>query len=334
MPTGIGRRLFLSAFGGASVAWPFAALAQQQPGLRRIGVLMLYEEQNPQAQSLLATFRKALVERGWEQGRNITLVERWVGTEPSRIDNGAKELVESRPELIISSSSPTTAALLHATHIIPIVFAQVIDPVGQGFVASMSHPGGNATGMANLEASMTGKWVELLKEIVPNLARIAIPYNPPTTPYADIYLKFFKSSAPPQGVEITAVPVADLGELEKLAVAWAKEPGSAIIPMPSGFVTAQVGEIAALMAKYRLPSLYVIQEYAEAGGLISYGNNIADNYRQLATYVDRLLKGEKASDLPVQLPVKFELVINVKTAKTFGLQIPQQLLATADNIIE
>ncbi|HEX4408749.1 MAG TPA: ABC transporter substrate-binding protein [Xanthobacteraceae bacterium] len=326
------RRNFIRTTVGAGLLWPLVAWGQQLVGMRRIGVLMLFEQQNAQAQSLLAAFRGALAQRGWVEGRNIVIEERWAGTDPARVDKGAKELVALRPDLILSSSSPTTAALLLDTSSIPIIFAQVVDPVGQGFVTSMAHPGGNVTGTANLEASMTGKWVELLKEIVPSLSRVIVPYNPPTTPYANIYLNFFKSMAPSFGVQIDPVAVADMNELDKLAAGAAQ--ASAIIPMPSGFFTSQLNDVAELMTRHRLPSLYVVRDYAKAGGLISYGNDITDNYRQLATFVDRILKGEKASDLPVQLPVKFEMVINVKTAKALGLQIPPQLLATADDIVE
>lgn len=302
--------------------------------MRRIGVLMLYEEQNAQAQSLLAAFQRSLADRGWVAGRNIMFEKRWAGTDPSRVDQGAKELVAIQPELIISSSSPTTIALLRVTRTIPIIFIQVIDPVGQGFAASMSHPGGNATGLANLEASMTGKWLELLKEVAPNLSRVAVPFNPPSAPYANIYFKFFSSTAPALGIQIIPAPVGNLVELESFTAAQAQQPGTAILPMPSGFVDSQMSEVAAIMVRHRIPNLYVSRAFADAGGLMTYGNDITDNYRQAATFVDRILKGEKASDLPVQLPVKFELVINLKTAKSLGLNIPQQLLATADELIE
>jgi putative ABC transport system substrate-binding protein len=328
------RREFIAFVGGAAAAWPLAARAQQQIGQRRIGVMIGYEEGNPEAQTLVAAFREALAQLGWTAGRNIEFEDRWVGTDPTRIDQAAKELVALQPDLIVASSSPSTMSLLHQTRTIPIVFVQVVDPVAQGFVASLSRPGGNATGMVNLETSMTGKWLELLKEVVPRLARVAVPFNPAAAPYADLYLNYFKSTAPPLGVEVIAGPVADLAALETFVAAQAQEPNTGIIPMPSGFVSGHLNEIAAMMARHRLPSLYVIRAYAEAGGLISYGNDITDNFRRAATFVNKILKGEKPSELPVQFPVKFELVVNLKTAKALGLTVPQPLLATADEVIE
>jgi putative ABC transport system substrate-binding protein len=204
----------------------------------------------------------------------------------------------------------------------------------QGFVASLSRPGRNATGLVNLEPSMAGKWIDLLKEVIPQMSRVVVPFEPATAPYADYYLKYFKSTAQSYGVEVIASPIADLAALEAISAAQAREPNTGFVPMPSGFMTGHTSEIAALMAQYRLPAIYVTRAFADAGGLMSYGNDVADNYRQAATYVDRILKGEKPSELPVQFPVKFDLVINLKTAKALNLTIPQSLLATAEEVIE
>jgi putative ABC transport system substrate-binding protein len=330
--TKIARRKFIIAFGGAGAAWAHAACAQQPGGPRRVAVLMVYPESSPEVQGWLTTFREGLGKLGWTE-QSIKFEYRWVGNDPNLMQQGAKELVALQPDLIISSSSPTTALLLQQTRTIPIVFVNIVDPVGQGFVASLSRPGGNATGLVNLEASMAGKWLGLLKEVVPSLARVAVPFNPISAPYADLYLNYFKSAAPPYGVEVIAAPVADLVELEAVATAQAREPNTGFVLVPSGFVSSYINEIAAMMVRYRLPAIYS-NGFAEAGGLLSYGNDIADNWRRAAPFVDRILKGEKPSDLPVQFPVKFKLVINLKTAKILGLTVPQSLLATADEVIE
>jgi len=236
--------------------------------------------------------------------------------------------------VIVSPSSPTTAFLLRETQTIPIVFVQVIDPVAQGFVKSLSRPGGNATGLVNLETSMTGKWVELLKQLMPNLARVAIPFNPVSAPYSNLYLNYFKSTAGSLGVELVPASVPDLAGFEGFAAAQEHEPNTGCIPMPSGFMSGQVTEIAAILLRHRLPALYVIRAFPKAGGLVSYGNDITDNYRKAATFVDSILKGAKPADLPVQFPTNFELVINLKTARTLGLTVPLSLRTAADEVIE
>ena len=328
----IARRKFVAALGGAAVAWPFAARAQQSAAPRRIGLLMAWDEGNPEIQSWLAAFREGLGNLGWNEGRNIKLEYRWTGNDMNLMQQGAKELVASQPDLIFSSSSPTTALLLAQTRSIPIVFANIIDPVGQGFVTSLSRPGGNATGLINLEESMAGKWVELLKEVMPRVARVAVPFNQTSAPYADLYLNYFKSTAQSLGVEIIASPVADIAAFESFVTAQAREPNTGLVPMPSAFMVGH--EIVAAITRNNLPAVSFNREFAKAGGLMSYGNNVIDNYRRSATFVDRILKGERPNDLPVQVPVKFELVINLKTAKALGLTVPQTLLATADDVIE
>jgi putative ABC transport system substrate-binding protein len=328
------RRDFITLLGGAAAAWSFAARAEPQVGPRRIGALMLYNQDSSEIQRLLAAFHERLGKLGWTQGQTIKFEYRWVGADPALMQQGAKELVALQPDLIVSSSSPTTAVLLQQTRTIPIVFFNIVDPVGQGFVESLSRPGGNATGLVNLEPSMAGKWIELLKQVMPRMARAVIPFQVASTPYADLYLNYFKSTGPSFGVEVIAAPVHDVAGLEAAVSAQAREPNSGVILMPSAFMSGRFSEIAALMTKHRLPAIYAIRSFAEAGGLLSYGNDVADNYRRAAGFVDRILKGEKPSELPIQFPVKFELVVNLRTARTFGLDIPATLLAIADEVIE
>jgi putative ABC transport system substrate-binding protein len=329
----IRRREFIALLSGAA-AWPLAARAQRPARPRRVGVLVILDQGSPEVQGWFAAFHEALGKLGWTEGQNITFDYRWVAADPTFMQQAARELVASQPDLIVSPSSPTTAALLQQTRTIPIVFFQVVDPVGQGFAASLSRPGGNATGLVNLEASMAGKWIELLKQVAPRMTRAAIPFHTASTPYADIYLSYFKSTAPAFGVEVVAAPAQDLAGFEAAVAAQAREPNTGIFPMPSAFVSTRLSEIAAMMAQHRVPAIYSIRQFATAGGLLSYGNDITDNYRRAATFVDRILKGEKPSELPIQFPVKFELVINLKTARTLGLEIPTTLLATADEVIE
>jgi putative ABC transport system substrate-binding protein len=326
------RRKFIILIGGAAATWPLAARAQQSAAPRRIGLLMAWNEDNPAVQSWLVAFREGLGKLGWTEGRNIKLEYRWTGNDMNLMQQGAEELVASQPDLIFSSSSPTTALLLTQTRTIPIVFANIVDPVGQGFVKSLSRPGGNATGLVNLEASMAGKWVELLKEVMPRVARVVVPFNPASAPYADFYLNYFKSTAQSLGVEIIASPVADIAAFESFVAAQAREPNTGLVPMPSAFMTGH--EIVAAITRNNLPAVSFNREFAKAGGLMSYGNDVTDNYRRSATFVDRILKGEKPSDLPVEVPVKFELIVNLKTAKALGLDVPPTLLATADEVIE
>jgi putative ABC transport system substrate-binding protein len=295
---------------------------------------MAQQESNPAVQAWLAALREALAKLGWTEGQNIQFEYRWTGSDPNRIRQASKELVALQPKLILSSSTPSTATLMEQTHTIPIVFTNIVDPVGSGFAASLSRPGRNATGLVNLEASMAGKWLELLKELMPRLARVAIPFNPATSPYADIYLDYFKKSSLTFGVQVITAPVTDMGAFETFAAAQAREPNTGLIPVPSAFMSGHTIEIAAMMARYRLPAVSYNREITEAGGLLSYGNDITDNYRRAATFVDKILKGEKPSDLPIEFPTKFELVINLKTAKALGLEVPPALLTSATEVIE
>jgi len=327
------RREFIALICGAAV-WPYETRAEAGAP-RRVGLVMGYDQESEEAQSLVAAFRDGLQKLGLRDGREIKIDYRWVGTtDTAHAQQVTQELVALRPDLIVSSGSPTTVLLLRETKTIPIIFVQVVDPVAQGFAASLSHPGGNATGTANFEASMAGKWIDLLKSVFPRLTKLAIPFNPASAPYADIYLKSFRSIAPSLGVEVVASAIADLAALDSFCAAQVKDAGTAVIPMPSGIFSGHVHEVATIMVRHRLPSLYVLRAYTEAGGLLSYGNDIRENFRTAATFVDRILKGEKPSELPIQFPTNFELAVNVKTAQQLGLHIPQQLLATADEVIE
>lgn len=316
------RRDFITLLGGAAavpLVRPLAARAQQPDRVRRVGVLMSFAESDPEAQAWLAAFREGLQKRGWTEGRNVRIDYRWAMSDLVSIQRSAKEFVALQLDLILSASTPVTASLLRETRTIPIVFANVVDPVGSGFVASLSRPGGNVTGFVNLEPSMSGKFLELLKEIAPKVARVATFFNPATAPYADIYLKPLKAAAASFGVEVIVAPVRDMAELETVIAALAREPNGGLIPMSDGSMNALRAEITTLAARYRLPAVYFNRSFSQLGGLLSYGNNIGDNYRRAAEYVDRILKGEKPSELPVQFPVKFELVINLKRAELLAI---------------
>jgi putative ABC transport system substrate-binding protein len=328
------RREFITLLGGAA-AWPLAARAQQGERMRRIGVLMGFTESDPEAQAWTAAFREGLQKLGWTEGRNIRIDTRWAT--PRDVEarqQFAKELVALQPSLILASTTPPTAALLQQTRTIPIIFAIAADPVSSGFVTSVARPGGNVTGFTNLEPTMTGKWLELLKEIAPRVDHVASLFNPLTAPYAENFLKPFKDVARSFAVEAIAAPVRDMRELESVVAAQARLPNGGLIVLPDSFMSARRAEITTLAARHRLPAVYPFRYYADAGGLLTYGNVQIDNFRRAAIYADRILKGARPSELPVQAPVKFELVINLKAAKALGLTVPPALLARAEDVIE
>jgi putative ABC transport system substrate-binding protein len=328
------RREFITLIGGSAIAWPLAVRAQQPERVWRIGVLMGYAESDRGGQARVAAFREGLQKLGWAEGRNIRIDTRWAALDVERMQRFAKELVALQPDLILTQNTPTTAAMLQQTRTIPIVFATASDPVGSGFVASFSRPGGNVTGFIDNEASMAGKWLGLLKEIAPRVNRVAFLFNPATAPYAEYFLNPFKAAARSVAVESIAAPVHDTSELESVIAAQAREPNTGLIAMPDSFLIGHRVEIASLAARYRLPAVYPFRFFTELGGLLSYGSDILDNFRRAASYADRILKGAKPSELPVQAPVKFELAINLKTAKALGLTISPTLLARADEVIE
>src|SRR5262245_4694676 len=328
------RRTFITILGGAA-AWPLAARAQQAERGRRIGMLMgAFAESDPEGQAFAAAFREGLQKLGWTEGRNIRIDARWAAGDAEAMQRLAKELVALQPDLIVSPNTPTTAALLQQTRTIPIIFVNVADPIDSGFVASLSRPGGNITGFILMEPTIVGKWLELLKEIAPGVARVALLFNPATATYFDIYLKPFKAAALTFGVEAIAAPVHDSSDIEPVLAAQARDPNGGLIVMPDAFLNTHREAITSLAARYRLPAVYPHRIFPDAGGLLSYGNALIDNYRRTASYVDRILKGEKPSELPVQMPVKFELVINPKTAKAIGLEVPLFLQQRADEVIE
>jgi putative ABC transport system substrate-binding protein len=329
------RREFITLLGCAA-AWPLPASGQPDQ-IRRIGLLMAFAESDREGQTFFAAFREGLQKSlGWVEGRNIRIDTRWAAAgDTEAMQRFAKELVALQPELIVSANTPTTAALLHQIRTIPIIFVNVTDPIGSGFVASLSQPGGNITGFITVEPTMVGKWLELLKEIAPRVARVALLFNPATATYFDLYyLKPFKAAASSFGVEAIAAPVHDSSDIEPVLAAQGREPNGGLIVLPDAFMNVHRVDITSLAARYRLPAVYPHRLFTDAGGLLSYGNDLSDNYRRAASYVDRILKGAKPSELPVQAPVKFELVINLKTAKALDLDVPLLLQQRADDVIE
>jgi putative ABC transport system substrate-binding protein len=327
------RRTFISLVGGAAT-WPLAARAQQPERMRRIGMLMGYAENDSEAQAWIAAFREGLQKLGWTEGRNIRVDTRWASADAEAMQRFAQELVALQPDLILSATTPAVAALLQQTRTIPIVFALVADPVGSGFVASFARPGGNVTGFVIVEGSLGGKWLELLKEIAPRVVRVAMLFNPSTALYAEFYLNPFKAAAASLGVEAITAPVHDMSELESVVARLAREPNSGLVVIPDSFLNLYRAEVTSLAARYRLPAVYPYRDFAELGGLLSYGTDRLDNWRRAAGYVDRILKGEKPADLPVEAPSKYELVLNLKTAKALGLDVPWILQQRADEVIE
>jgi ABC-type uncharacterized transport system substrate-binding protein len=326
------RREFITLLGGAAATWPLAARAQQTERVRRIGVLMFSAESDQEGVSSVAAFREELRNLGWMEGRNSEIDIRWAAADVELMNRFANELVTLQPDLILTSSTAATAAMLQQTRTIPIVFVLVADPVGSGFVASLPRPGGNATGFTPIVGSLGGKWVELLKEIAPRVARVTLLFNPPTATFIEGYLNPFKAAAASLGTEAVVAPVDDMPGLESLITTEAHEPSSGLVVIPDAFTIQHRADITALAARYHVPAIYWSRSFTEIGGLISYGPYIVDEYRRAALYADRILKGSKPSELPVQAPVKFELVVNLKTAKALGLDVPPSLLAAAEVI--
>ena len=329
------RRDFIAMLGGAAAAWPLGVRAQQGEGVRRVGVLMGYPDNNLEAQAWVATFHQGLQKLGWVEGRNVHSDSRWAGGEDTEaLQKFARELVALDPHVILSSSTPSTAALVQETRSIPIVFAIAVDPVGSGFVANFNHPGGNVTGFTNHEPTMAGKWLELLKEIAPRVRRATLLYNPATAPYFEQFLSPFKTAAASLGVEAIASPVHDRSDLELAIAALTRVPNGGLVVMTDSYMVALRAEVTSLALRYRLPLISPYRAYSELGGLLSYGASPFDNYRRASIYADRILKGIKPSELPVQVPTQFQLVVNVKTAKALGLDLPPSFYWRADEMIE
>jgi putative tryptophan/tyrosine transport system substrate-binding protein len=328
------RREFIALVGGSTVALSFTAGAQQGERVRRIGVLMGFAETDPTAHSWVKAFRDALAKLGWAEGSNLRLELRWAAADPDRIRTLAKELVELRPDVIFDQTTPVTSALARETKTIPIVFVYVADPIGSGFAPSLAHPGGNITGFTYLEPTTGGKWVGLLKEVAPHTAHVAVLFNPATTPPLKFYMPSIQAAASSLAVEAVTAPVHAKDEIEGVIAAQARNPGGGLLVMPDVFNDANRELIITLAARSRVPAIYPRPVFAESGGLVAYGADLTEQFRQAAGYIDRILKGANPGDLPIQQPTKFELVINLKTAKALGLQIPDKLLATADAMIE
>jgi len=329
------RRAFLTLVGGAAAAWPLAARAQQAQSMRRIGVLMGFAENDAIIQGALAAFLHGLAEAGWVPGRNLTIEYRWSAGDVERAERAADELVASKPDLIFATTTPVTAILKRATATIPIVFAVVSDPVGDGIVASLARPGGNLTGFINMEDGMGGKWLELLKEAAPAVSRAIILFNPETAPGAGRYfLPSFEAAAHKLGVAGSAAPVHDPAEIQRAIGDLAAQPGGGLVAMSDSFIFVHFELLSKLAETYKLPAVYGLDARAREGALISYAPDTADLFRKTAAYVDRILRGDNPRDLPVQLPTKFDLAINLRTAKAIGLTMPQTLLAIADEVIE
>jgi putative ABC transport system substrate-binding protein len=327
------RREFITLLGGAAVAWPLAAGAQQPERIRRVGVLTNLVADDPESQARVGAFLQGLQESGWAVGRNVRMDYRWGGGDADRTRRYAAEMVALAPDVILTSGSTALAPLLQATRSVPIVFAQVPDPVGAGFVTSLARPGGNATGFLTFEYGLSGKWLELLTQIAPGVTRAAVIRDPAQSAGIGQW-GAIQAVAPSVRMLVSPVNVSDAGEIERDVAAFARGSNGGLIVTSSPSAGLHRDLIVTLAARHRLPAVYYQRVFVTAGGLISYGPDFIDQYRRAAGYVDRILKGEKPADLPVQAPTKYELVINLKTAKALGLEVPPQLLARADEVIE
>ena len=328
------RREFVTLVCSAAAAWPIAGRAQQPDRMRRIGVLMASTADDPDFQARIMAFLQGLQQLGWADGRNVRIDTRWATTKPDDIRRHAAELAALAPDVILAGTGTATVApLLQATRTVPIVFAVVIDPVGAGFVETLARPGGNATGFTIFEYNMSGKWLELLKAIAPDVRRAAV-LRDPTIASGIGQFAAVQAAAPSLGMELSAVDVRDAGEIERAVMAFTRSPNGGLIVTASALATRHRDLIIALAARLRLPAVYPNRYFVTGGGLISYGPDYVDQYRRAAGYVDRILKGEKPADLPVQAPTKYELAINLNTAKALGLEVPSSLLARADEVIE
>ena len=330
----IRRREFVALLGGAAAAWPVAAHAQQGQRVRRIGVLMGLVASDPEAQSRVAAFEHGLRELGWVKGRNLWIEYRWAGGGENVLRNHAAELIAMTPDLILANSTPVTAALREQSRVVPIVFTQVTDPVGEGLVPNLAHPRGNLTGFTSFEFSIGTKWLEVLKQTAPHVTRVALVFNPHSAPFADLFVRPVEAAAPSFSVTPIAAAVRATDDLDRVFDALAREANGGLIVVSDLGMTNHRDALIALAAHHRVPAVYPFRYFATSGGLMSYGTDMAEVFRRAAGYVDRILKGENPADLPVQTPTKYELGINVKTAKALGLSVPPTLLARADEVIE
>lgn len=327
------RRDFIVIVGGVA-AWPLAARAQQPVRMRRVGMLVAYAENDPEAETRVAAFRQGLRELGWTDGNNLHIELRWGTGDPVRAQTFATDLISLAPEVIVAHGTPALTALHRATRTIPIVFVSVVDPVGAGYVQGLAVSGGNVTGFSTFEPEIGGKWLELLKEVVPGLRRVAGILDPDFKGFAGVW-GAIENVAPRFGLEVNNLPFhASTDDLESAVARFAQRPGGGLIVLPTALNAIERNRIFSSAARGRLPAMYAFRFYATDGGLMSYGIDTVDLFRRSASYVDRILKGEKPADLPVQAPTKFEMAINLKTAKALGLVVPPTLLAEADEVIE
>jgi ABC-type uncharacterized transport system substrate-binding protein len=333
MPVTIGRRELIAVLSGAAAAWPLAARAQQPGRMRRIGVLMNFAADDPEGQARMAAFHQGLQESGWTLGRNAQIDVRWSAVDAESSRRYAAEVVGLAPDVILASASAAMGALQQTTRTMPVVFVTIIDPVGAGFVESLAHPGGNVTGFALYEYTLSGKWLELLKEIAPGVTRVAVLRDPTVGSGTGQYA-IIQAVAQSLGVELRPIDLREASEIERAIVTFAQVPNGGLINAGAPSAVVHRGLVTTLAARYRLPAVYSSRYFVTVGGLISYGPDSIDPYRRAAAYVDRVLKGEKPADLPVQVPTKYELVINLKTAKALGLTVPDSLLARANEVIE
>jgi ABC-type uncharacterized transport system substrate-binding protein len=329
------RREFITLLGGAAVAWPVAARAQRiDRTVRRLGVLMPFTPDDPEGHLRVPALEQGLRDLGWLNGRNIKIEYRWVADDPNLLRNEATALVGSAPDVILADSTPVLSALRKESTTLPMVFVQVTDPVGSGFVPNLARPGGNLTGFTNFEFTISGKWLQTLKEVAPAVTHVAVVFNPQTAPYAEALLRPIEVAARTFGVMAAAAPAADAAAIEEAVAGVARAPNGGLIVLPDVSTANHRGLIIALAARHRLPAIYPYRYFAVSGGLLSYGIDMPNVCRRAAGYVDRILRGEKPGDLPVQAPTKFETVVNLKTARTLGLDRSPMLLARADELIE
>jgi ABC-type uncharacterized transport system substrate-binding protein len=327
------RRDFITLLGSAAATWPLAASAQEPSGVRRIGVLMNISSDDPEGKNRVAAFVLSLEQLGWVDGRNVQIVTRWSSGDVERVRRQATELVAQLPDVILASGSAAAAPLLQATRAVPIVFVNTPDPVGAGYVKNLARPGGNATGFLLFEYSIGGKWLDLLKQIAPEVNRVAVLRDAAISAGLGQYAAV-QSAAASFGVEVSAVDLRDVSEIERDIAAFATTPGGGLVVSASPIATSHRDLIVKLAARHKLPAIYYERFFVAEGGLISYGPDIVDQFRRAPSYVDRILKGEKPADLPVQAPTKYELVINLKTAKALNLNVPNTLIGRADQLIE
>jgi len=328
------RREFIALLGGMAFALPTVTRAQQVERVRKISVLMPLTESDPEGRARLAALQQGLERHGWSEGRNIKTSYRWFGSDVARAKAYADEIVALQPDAIIANGTAALSAVQHTTKTTPIIFLVVVDPVGQGFISSLAHPGGNITGLTSFEIEIGGKWLQLLKEIVPDLSRASVIYNPEAGPYAINFIRSMTAIGPSVGADLVATPIRNISEIESAVANIANGSRAGLIVNPDAFMIDNRSPIVSTASRFRLPAIYPYEYFATAGGLFSYGPPTVDMFRQGAVYVDKILRGAKPADLAVESPTRYELVINRKTAKTLGLTIPVNLLARADKVIE